>query len=1171
MWCLLRTMETVHYFALLVNLVSLTRSCHGLGQTCTVNPSNCTCTGEVCLGSNTCVCDSEHYTANGGCTETQLQVTSITFSQVDTTSMIVSWTPPSGKSGFIYDYKVQWRSNDNTIVGGVEDNIMSTTTSITGLTPGKNYLITVTSVNRGTQTDSPRTASLFIQKSSKPMPPRRLDLGSSNLDASDQRVTLVWTAPSSGVVSGYSVEVLDGNESKQSISNVGTASATLSFSDIKNGNVYNVKIISKSETYAGSNTEPSDTFESTFKTVVQVPDPPTDVSCQSIYDEYITLSWTVPLKPNGDLDQYVVHTLSYPSNTEKFQNNTISTGTTYNVHGLEPGTAYVFRVYTQNEGYKSTEYGAVQTFCTTKARMADKPQNLNFVNNITSRALSVTWSEPVNIYSSENLGYIVQLQDNDASMCAKEIIMRCSNCTTGDINDIDMPHCGQNLQVQIDQSHDVIRANKAYTFQSLLPDTNYTVSVTVVQIQGRGYAASINMKTLEEEPQAPPVVKPVVDIGKTSFNVSWSLIGPRPGQVTYTVILTADMGADSKKYNVTGYLNNSWIADGLEEYWNYTVSVKAITNVGCAKTSDITQKYRTLHSAPGAVTDFEAVKAEQRSDNFHKMTIRWKAPSLLERNSDIKEYVLKHNVGNIATNSGVGGELKTMSFTSETGDGFYSQEFDVIPESTYHFEVYAVNTKSTDNIGVKMTINEMAPAGFPVNIEEADATLQVVKEGSKDKTFISLNLVRDYFTEETNGRVQRTALLGCKSSACPENFLDYADTQEKVDVLANWQKAALNGLYRITSADWLTKNKRRRRSTYTNVTYTVGTESCDGVPEGTYCNGPLEPGTEYIIVAVVCTSTGCTVSKKYGPFITKEADPQPVGMIVGKVVGVIAILAIAVVVVFILRRYRNKTPTINKEHGVGIEINTDSVSTKDGIRLIVYENVISGNQAAGPNYNTVNISGCWPEKDYKLCFNPTIDKVNQFWTMIFEEAVYTIVMFAESKAHKKESRYWPSDFNEPTNYGHVDLEVTYLNTHNAYTHMKINICNRLTTRTVNHFQCAPVSTFSPDGFVYFVKCVRSNVKTGRILLQSSKGLASTVPFVVLDTCLQQLSDGALAEKVDVYKMLVNMAKTRKDLMPPRELFIFTHDCVQRLGTGDYEPLQNTAQIESVYQTLQVDD
>ncbi|XP_052811415.1 receptor-type tyrosine-protein phosphatase C-like [Mya arenaria] len=189
--------------------------------------------------------------------------------------------------------------------------------------------------------------------------------------------------------------------------------------------------------------------------------------------------------------------------------------------------------------------------------------------------------------------------------------------------------------------------------------------------------------------------------------------------------------------------------------------------------------------------------------------------------------------------------------------------------------------------------------------------------------------------------------------------------------------------------------------------------------------------------------------------------------------------------------------------------------------------------------------------------------------MIFEEEVNSIVMFAE--AQKKESRYWPSDFNERTNYGHVELEVKYLNTYDAYTHMKMNICNRGTSRTINHFQCAPVSTFSPDGFVDFVKCVRSNVKTGRILLHSSEGLASTVPFVVLDTCIQQLSSGPFAEKVDVYKMLVNMVKTRKDLMPPLELFIFTHDCVQGIGSSDYEPLKNTTQIESVYQTLQVDD
>ncbi|WAR08143.1 hypothetical protein MAR_018101, partial [Mya arenaria] len=137
-----------------------------------------------------------------------------------------------------------------------------------------------------------------------------------------------------------------------------------------------------------------------------------------------------------------------------------------------------------------------------------------------------------------------------------------------------------------------------------------------------------------------------------------------------------------------------------------------------------------MTTAPGSVTEFEAVKAQQRFDNFRKMTIQWKAPLLLQRNSVIKEYVLKQNVGNTTSSSGVGGEFKTISFTSETGNGFY----------------------------------------IPVSIEESDTTLQVVKEGSKDQTVISLNLVREFFTEQTNGRVQRTALLGCEINACPQSL-----------------------------------------------------------------------------------------------------------------------------------------------------------------------------------------------------------------------------------------------------------------------------------------------------------------------------------------------------------------------------------------------------------------
>ncbi|WAR08136.1 hypothetical protein MAR_018094, partial [Mya arenaria] len=96
--------------------------------------------------------------------------------------------------------------------------------------------------------------------------------------------------------------------------------------------------------------------------------------------------------------------------------------------------------------------------------------------------------------------------------------------------------------------------NSTLTFSNntFKPDTDYTVLVAAVNGIGWGYQAEQSVRSKEEEPQEPPKVVNVSDIGKTSFNVSWSLIGPRPGQVTYTVILTADTGAESKTYTVKG-------------------------------------------------------------------------------------------------------------------------------------------------------------------------------------------------------------------------------------------------------------------------------------------------------------------------------------------------------------------------------------------------------------------------------------------------------------------------------------------------------------------------------------------------------------------------------------------------------------------------------------------
>ncbi|XP_052811419.1 fibronectin-like [Mya arenaria] len=907
-----------------------------LGVVCQYN-TDCTDPNAECSSSK-CRCVDGFYDTNGidmdgTCKSVaELRVTNINFQGISTSQFSVSWDIPDGKAQYIQTFVVEWMPKDNTIGGGTKTLSGSFTTALldSGISAGKSYTVKITSIN--SQLGVNRSVFSSTDQDAKPNPPTWDAATDINPDI-DNTITVLWNAPS-GSVYGYQVSLIDGSTTVVTTGVLQSHFTRLTSPNIKNGYNYTVQIISKSE----SNTVESDPLTYVIKTEVIAPGAPTGANCKEVADEFITVDWNAPAVSNGDLRQYFVHVYNSTGLVK-----IVGTDTVVNelkVLSLKPGTYYNFRVYTENEKYNSSLYGEASS-CQTKPKMSDAPQDIT-ITGVTSRAFTVSWKRPNNTYSEAILGYVLQIKEGDS--CVQEVKYKCSNCKRSfDSAPTSSRVCNGGDRNDESKSKEELQ-NSTLTFSNntFKPDTDYTVLVAAVNGIGWGYQAEQSVRSKEEEPQEPPKVVNVSDIGKTSFNVSWSLIGPRPGQVTYTVILTADTGAESKTYTVKGYESHkTLIADGLEEYWNYTVSVTARTNVGDAKSSDTTQKYRTLPSAPGAVTEFEAVKAKQRSDNFHKMTIRWKAPSLLERNSNIKEYVLKHNVGNITTNSGAAEQLQSLSFVSKAGNEFYSKEFDVIPETTYRFEVYAVNNESTDNIGKKMMISEIAPAGFPVSIEEADATLNVVKEGSKDQTFISLNLVRDFFTEESNGRVQRTALLGCKSSACPENIFDYAATQEKVDALANWQKAAQNGLYRITSADWLTKNKRRRRSTYTDVPYTVGTENCDGVPEGTYCNGPLEPETEYIFVAVVCTSTGCTVSKKYGPFITEEAVPQPVGIIVGIVVGIIAILAVAVVVVFILRRRRNKTPPINEEYSVGIDNNTDSVSTKDGIRLIVYENVIS--------------------------------------------------------------------------------------------------------------------------------------------------------------------------------------------------------------------------------------
>ncbi|XP_053397499.1 receptor-type tyrosine-protein phosphatase F-like [Mercenaria mercenaria] len=312
--------------------------------------------------------------------------------------------------------------------------------------------------------------------------------------------------------------------------------------------------------------------------------------------------------------------------------------------------------------------------------MSEPPTKLD-ISNVTSRSFDISWMKPTETYSAENYGYVLQIKD-DQDKCVIEIIYRCSDCTgrfqISNLNGL----CSFTVRSTIDKTKQQLEGQLSY-LATLNPDIAYTVTVTAINDGGRGYPANKTERTLEEAPQSPPYNVEVSDIETTSFRVSWEMDEPRPGQTNFTITVYADKPATTKEFSIKGFTTRSFVAQGLEEYWSYSVTVTAATSVG-AKTSDATLQYRTLPAAPGKVSNFEITAAP--GGNYAKMQISWNAPDILQRNGVIKDYSLIYFSSKFKNTP-----VKKILAHTFVEYHMYTATVDVVPGEIYSVEVYATN------------------------------------------------------------------------------------------------------------------------------------------------------------------------------------------------------------------------------------------------------------------------------------------------------------------------------------------------------------------------------------------------------------------------------------------------------------------------------------------------
>ncbi|XP_069126007.1 fibronectin-like [Argopecten irradians] len=330
---LVATFRTVSKIAGVVTTnAGLTVGC-GVGINCADSNSECVQDD----GGTTTVCrcisgyfDSNGYsTAGGMCvTMSTLAVTGITLVKVGTDTVNISWTPPTEYTDQVNSYRVSW--SPATIINGNSfyDAQLTTAVQLVGFTPGQTFTFSVSSVESG----SLRNQDQSTQVSTSPITICTV----SGSERSDPLVATFRTVSKIHDTESitYSTGVIDGQR-------------------------YNISIT----TVSGS--ERSDPLVATFRTVSKTPDPPTSLTCHATTDQSITLSWTAPSLPRGDIQYYVVQRVDIGALF-----TTTSSTTEYTVaSGLQAAMYYTFNIATVNDAVTETNQSSFSSMlgCATKA------------------------------------------------------------------------------------------------------------------------------------------------------------------------------------------------------------------------------------------------------------------------------------------------------------------------------------------------------------------------------------------------------------------------------------------------------------------------------------------------------------------------------------------------------------------------------------------------------------------------------------------------------------------------------------------------------------------------------------------------------------------------------------------------------------------------------------
>uniref|UniRef100_A0A8C5G3A7 Protein-tyrosine-phosphatase n=1 Tax=Gouania willdenowi TaxID=441366 RepID=A0A8C5G3A7_GOUWI len=338
--------------------------------------------------------------------------------------------------------------------------------------------------------------------------------------------------------------------------------------------------------------------------------PPRNVTIFNHTAFSVWLNWEPPLEPNGVVIKYGFQIRDLVTHTVTHQNSS-GASTMEHLSGFRPHSSYEISVYSYTRVGHGNHFSTPVTF-TTNESVSDAVGNLS-CSGMSWDSVQLLWDLPANP-NGQILFYEVVLE-----------------------NDQQQPLTEQTY-------------SEEFTVTGLLPDQEYTFTVTVVNAAGPGHGANCTAFTLSESVPAAPRLFIVSQVTPNNVTLEWVPPLSVPGllreyhiiaQLLSTVCESnipisaqqspeEDVGPECVDHTIPVSVNasdsteeQSLTISSLDKYRYYRFKVAAVTNAG---TGEYTQwNYaRTLAGKPDAPP--RSLKVISTSNSLH---ITWELPVVL--------------------------------------------------------------------------------------------------------------------------------------------------------------------------------------------------------------------------------------------------------------------------------------------------------------------------------------------------------------------------------------------------------------------------------------------------------------------------------------------------------------------------------------------------------------